>query len=106
MVVTVKNLFAQLSADAVGESILTLFEHSSARVEGIVSRTHESPPGFWYDQSDDEWVIVLGGSATLEFADGECVEMNCGDYLAIPRHAKHRVKRTSTETIWLAVHAK
>lgn len=104
MALTVKNLFTNVPAGATGETLVTLFENPAVKVERIVSHTHSSPAGFWYDQSDDEWVIVLRGSATLEFASGELVEMNAGDYLAIPRHVKHRVAATSSETIWLAVH--
>ena len=100
------NLFADLPARVDGETFVTLFENTAAKIERIVSHSHSSPAGFWYDQADDEWVIVLRGSATLEFASGELVEMKEGDYLTIPRHAKHRVGRTSEETIWLAVHIK
>jgi len=101
-----KNLFADLPAGVDGETLVTLFENSAARVERIVSHSHQSPEGFWYDQADDELVIVLSGSATLEFGSGEIVEMKEGDYLTIERHVKHRVARTSDETIWLAVHVK
>ena len=85
---------------------LTLFENSTFKIDRIVSHTHSGPQGFWYDQEEDEWVIVLRGAATLELTSGELVEMNAGDYLTIPRHVKHRVARTSEETIWLAVHVK
>lgn len=105
MALTVKNLFANLPAAADGETFATLFENGAAQVERIVSHSHGSPQGFWYDQVDDEWVIVLRGSATLEFASGELVEMKEGDYLTIPRQVKHRVARTSEETIWLSVHS-
>ncbi|MGH8598747.1 MAG: cupin domain-containing protein [Gammaproteobacteria bacterium] len=106
MAITVKNFFANLPAGLDGETFATLFENANAKIERIVSHTHPSPAGFWYDQDDDEWVIVLSGDATLEFDNGELVEMNAGDYLTIPRHVKHRVARTSEETIWLAVHVK
>lgn len=86
------------------EEILALFENSAARIERIVSRSHSSPPGFWYDQDEDEWVMIVRGKATLEFAGGEIVELNEGDYLLIPRHVRHRVVRTSESTIWLAIH--
>ena len=99
----VQNLFASLSKTE-HEEILTLFENSSAKIERIISHSHLSPPGFWYDQEWDEWVIVMRGSATLEFEGDERVELQQGDYLTIPRHVKHRVARTSEETIWLAVH--
>lgn len=106
MSVTVKNLFANLPAAVDGESFVTLFENGAVKIERIVSHSHSSPAGFWYDQADDEWVIVLRGQATVEFASGEIMEMNAGDYLTIPRHVKHRVARTTDETIWLAVNVK
>jgi len=101
---TVRNIFAELAAPAAAEKFSTLFENARARVERIVSHAHSSPPGFWYDQSEDEWVIILRGGATLEFEGGESVEMRAGDYLTIPAHVRHRVARTDDETIWLAVH--
>ena len=106
MALTVKNLFANLPAAGDGESVVTLFDNGAAKIERIVSHAHSSPAGFWYDQADDEWVIVLSGSASLEFAGGENVELNPGDYIAIPRRVKHRVARTSDETVWLAVQVK
>ena len=100
----VKNLFANIADARSGEEFLPLFENTSVKIERIVSHAQASPPGFWYDQEEDEWVAVLRGAATLEFAGGEQVELKVGDYLTIPRHVRHRVARTSEETIWLAVH--
>lgn len=101
----VKNLFADMPTAKAGEEFSTLFENANVKIERIVSHSAPSPDGFWYDQEDDEWVVVLRGAAVLEFAAGEQVEMREGDYLTIPRHVKHRVVRTDEETIWLAVHA-
>jgi cupin 2 domain-containing protein len=103
---SVKNIFTPVETIKGEEAFATVFENSALRIEKIVSHSHSSPKGFWYDQSADEWVIVLRGAATLEFAGGELVEMEEGDYVAIPRHARHRVRQTSEETIWLAVHLK
>jgi cupin 2 domain-containing protein len=105
MTVAVKNLFANLPAGTGGEDSLTLFENRNVKITRIVSQAYSSPAGFWYDQADDEWVIVLRGQATVELASGEFVEMAEGDYLTIARHVKHRIARTSEKTIWLAVHA-
>ena len=102
----VKNLFANLPKVKAVEEFSTLFENSNVKIERIVSHSSPSPDGFWYDQADDEWVALLRGGATLEFADGELIEMGPGDSLTIPRHVKHRVARTIAETIWLAVHVK
>ena len=100
----VKNLFANLGAAQGGEAFLTMFENANAKIERIFSHAHASPADFWYDQEEDEWVVVLRGAAILEFTDRDPVELIEGDYLTIPRHVKHRVARTSEATIWLAVH--
>ena len=100
----VNNLFANISHAGPGEEFLTLFENIHAKIERIVSHAHVSPADFWYDQEGDEWVIVMRGTATVEFFDGAQVKLHEGDYLTIPRHVKHRVAQTSEETIWLAVH--
>lgn len=106
MAFIVRNIFTDLSRSAENEEFLTLFENASAKIDRIVSHAHSSPPGFWYDQEWDEWVMVLRGSATLEFENGERVELQPGNYLIIDRHVKHRVAQTGHETIWLAVYVK
>ena len=100
------NIFDAATSAASPETFLTLLESDTVCIERIVSRSHRSPPGFWYDQAEDEWVVVLCGAAALEFADGKIVEMNEGDYLLIPRRVRHRIAQTSEMTIWLAVHVK
>ncbi|MBM4263460.1 MAG: cupin domain-containing protein [Deltaproteobacteria bacterium] len=101
---TLRSVFSDISVPPGAEVLSTLFETNCGRIQRIVSHDHASPPGFWYDQDDDEWVMVVRGSAVIEFDDGRLVEMAEGDYLTIPRHARHRVARTDAETIWLAVH--
>jgi cupin 2 domain-containing protein len=104
MPIRVDNIFTALPEALGQEHVFRLFENQSVKIERIVSHSHKSPPGFWYDQPEDEWVMVLRGRATLEFEGGEFVEMKEKDYLTIPSHVKHRVHETDTETIWLAVH--
>ena len=99
------NLYTALTATTEGEAFETLFQCSGARVERIVSHRHASPPGFWYDQDGGEWVAVLQGEATLEFADGRLLDLRGGAWVSIPAHVRHRVRRTGPETRWLAVHA-
>jgi cupin 2 domain-containing protein len=106
MAIPVKNIFADHDQGSDEESFLTLFENSSVKIEKIASHSHSSPAGFWYDEAEEEWVIVLRGAAALEFAGGEIVEMTEGDYLLIPRHVRHRLARTSENTLWLALHVK
>ncbi len=102
----VKNIFEAVGQSGGEEEFFTLFENSALKIERIVSHSHDSPEGFWYDQTEDEWVLVLRGAATLEFAGGDLVELKEGDFLLIPRRQKHRVCRTSDATVWLAIHIK
>ncbi len=104
MITRAENIFAALPQKLRNEDFLTLFEGPAVKIERIVSQSHASPPGFWYDQAHNEWVMLVRGSATLEFANGELVDLKEGDYLAVPPHVKHRVRETAPETIWLAVH--
>jgi cupin 2 domain-containing protein len=106
MTVAVENIFTRIRQIQAAEEFITLLENPMLKIERIVSCSHSSPAGFWYDEADDEWVIVLRGDARLEFFGGETVEMHEGDYLTIPRHVKHRVARTGPETVWLAIHIK
>ncbi len=66
---------------------------------------HVTPEGEWYDQSADEWVVVLEGEARLGFGDGTEHILGRGEHLFLPRHVRHRVLQTSRPCIWLAVHA-
>jgi cupin 2 domain-containing protein len=93
--------------DLPDEHFETLLHSGSVRIERIVSHGHASPPGFWYDQAEHEWVMVLQGQAGLRFeGDDQPVVLKPGDFVNIPAHRRHRVEWTTTEepTIWLAVH--
>jgi cupin 2 domain-containing protein len=101
------NLLENLPGDLPEEVFTTLLQAGGVRIERIVSQGHASPPGFWYDQNDNEWVIVVEGSAAIQFeGQAEPVELRRGSYLNIPVHAKHRVVSTdpNQKTVWLAIH--
>lgn len=99
------NIFANLPTALPEEEILPLHTADNLRIERILSTGQSSPPGFWYDQQEHEWVMVLQGEGVVEFADGRLVTLSPGDHLHIPPHARHRVKATSQKesTLWLAV---
>jgi cupin 2 domain-containing protein len=103
------NIFHHESWDLLKEEIeeITepLWEGRGVKVERILSSGQISPPGFWYDQEEDEWVALLEGRAEIEYADGSRTEMNEGDWLLIPAHRRHRVAYTSRRCVWLAVFA-
>ncbi len=102
-----KNIFSNVPEILSEEIFEELITSPGVRIERIVSRGHSSPEGFWYDQSNNEWVILLKGRAIVLFHGEESpVNLLPGDYINIPAHVKHRVAWTDPdqETVWLAVH--
>ena len=99
------NLFTNLPNDLSNEVFTDLVTSHSVRIERIVSSGQSSPESGWYDQDENEWVLVLEGFGTIAFADGSEKTLCKGDYLTIPAHQKHKVSRTDPDnlTIWLAV---
>src|SRR3954447_14043320 len=107
MTPTVRNLFAAIPPALPVELVEVLAASAAVRIERIVSHGHASPDGFWYDQDEHEWVLLVSGAARLRFEDGaEPVEMTPGSFLNIPAHRRHRVEWTDAgrPTIWLAIH--
>lgn len=98
------NLFDDLPQHLPNEVVQTLLRAADVRIERIISHGHASPEGFWYDQAQHEWVIVLKGAARLRFED-EVLEMKPGAFINIPAHKKHRVDWTTPDepTVWLGV---
>ena len=103
---TKHNLFQVIPANLPEEFTDILSENAQVRIERIVSRGHHSPPDFWYDQDQAEFVLLVRGEAVLDFqSPEESIRLTAGDWLTIPAHRKHRVAWTnpSEETFWLAV---
>jgi len=106
-VVAFANLFADLPADAAAEQVIELLSRPGLRIERIVSSGQASPAGFWYDQPQAEWIVVLGGEARLRFEDEPRARtLRRGDFVDIGAHRRHRVEWTHPDepTVWLAVH--
>jgi cupin 2 domain-containing protein len=104
---TCENLFNGIPPQLSEELCTVVCCAKNLRIERIVSEGQQSPEGFWYDQEQSEWVVVLEGRAAVEF-EGEpaVVELVRGSYLNIPAHRRHRVAWTSRgeKTVWLAIH--
>ena len=101
-----ENVFADIAAGEDGERFDALLVRPGLRIERIVSHGHASPPGFWYDQPGDEWVLVLRGRAGL-LVEGDAERMlEVGDFAFLPARRRHRVTWTAPgePTVWLAVH--
>jgi cupin 2 domain-containing protein len=102
----ITNLFA-LPADTVEEQFVELLSRPGLKIARIVSTGQASPLGFWYDQAQGEWVVVLAGEAQLRFEDEpEPRRLTPGDFIDIPPHRRHRVQWThpGQPTVWLAIH--
>ena len=101
------SLLSGLEVPAADERFDRLLDRPGVRIERIVSTGQASPPGFWYDQDHDEFVVLLTGAAKLRFeADGQVFDLAPGDWVEIPARIRHRVDYTQADpaTVWLAVH--
>jgi cupin 2 domain-containing protein len=101
-----KNLLADIPEQLPQELVEVLASAPGVRIERIVSHGHCSPDGFWYDQDDNEFVMLLSGAARLLFeGDAKPIEMKLGSYVNIAAHQRHRVEWTDPDvkTVWLVV---
>ena len=98
------NLFDTIPLHVPHEVVQTLLSAPMVRVERIVSKGHASPPDFWYDQDEHEWVLLIQGAARLQFED-RTMDLKPGDFVNIPARQRHRVDWTDSTltTLWLAI---
>ncbi len=98
------NIFNDIPQKSAEEIFETLVKAGDVRIERIISTGQSSPENFWYDQNENEFVILLEGSAQLKFDDGEIIDLKKGAWTFIPAHKKHRVEKTDEKTpsVWLA----
>jgi cupin 2 domain-containing protein len=89
-------------APAVGERGEVIARLGPVAVEHILSGTLASPVD--YDQTHDEWVVVLAGGAVLEVG-GERLDLSCGDWVLLPARVPHTLVETQAGTSWLALHS-
>jgi cupin 2 domain-containing protein len=57
--VKVTNIFGNIPENLPQELIEIITESREVRIERIVSRGHSSPPGYWYDQKNNEFVLLI-----------------------------------------------
>jgi cupin 2 domain-containing protein len=104
MTIEVGSIFRGIGGAPGKEEFSTLLQKEGVKIQRIVSQAASSPENFWYDQAHTEWVLVVRGWALLEFEEDQQMNLNEGDYLIIPPHARHRVSQSGPETVWLVVH--
>ncbi|HDS16574.1 MAG TPA: cupin domain-containing protein [Proteobacteria bacterium] len=85
----------------------TICRGDNLRIERILSWGQASPEGFWFDQDDNEFVVLIQGRALLRIEGRkEPLRLEPGDYINLAAHVKHRVEWTEPDavTIWLVIY--
>ena len=100
------NIFTNIPKQMSGEIFENIISKDNIKIQRIVSKGDTTPKDEWYNQEDDEWVIIMQGEAVLSFENQKNIKLKAGEYINIPAYTKHRVSWTieTQETIWLAIH--
>jgi len=103
-----KNFFEQKEVKDGKEDFSNIFSSRGLQIKRIISKGYRTPETKWLKDDTDEFVILLRGSASIRFFNGEIKRMKSGDYLHIPSGTKHKVTYTSKKPCcyWLAIHFK
>ncbi len=102
------SLLAALPDAAEEEAVDMLLQGPGFRLERIISNGQRSPDGFWYDQAEAEWVMLLAGDAKLLIeGEADARALKPGDAVFLPASRRHPVGATAAgqETVWLALFA-
>ncbi|MCL2925653.1 MAG: cupin domain-containing protein [Trichodesmium sp. MAG_R04] len=80
-----------------------LLSHKNVKINKIISPLNFTSEEFIQDE--DEWVILLQGSAILEI-NYKTSKLVKDSYIFIPAKTPHKIISTDSkiETIWLAIH--
>lgn len=90
-----QNIFQSIPDDIEKEIFETLVQSDDVKIERIISKGHQSPESGWYDETRNEWVLVLKGEAIIEYESGEQEKLGEGSFINIPAHTKHRYRGQS-----------
>ncbi|EJF06818.1 cupin domain-containing protein [Thiovulum sp. ES] len=97
------NFLENISDEKDFEIFEKVLEDKNVRIERIVSFGQTSPSNYWYDQDENEFVIVLEGEGRILFENKKEISLKKGDSIFIEAHKKHRVTFTENKTIWFAL---
>lgn len=96
------NLFIPNTDNPSEEILESLLQLPNIKIQKITS--HGQTSDEWYEQEEDEWVVIIEGEGELTFEDGRVIRLGKGEYIHIPRMQKHKVTYCASPTIWLAIH--
>ncbi len=103
----INNLFANIPANFKEEYFEEILSTEDFFLERIISEGQITPIGTWLCEDTNEWVILLSGSAKIQFKlSGSTLSLHPGDHFTIPAGTYHRVEWTdpNAKTVWLAMH--
>lgn len=106
MVDNVYEFLEDIPSSSKDEVFQTLLSNKNIKIERIISYGQTTPEEYWYDQEDDEFVMVLDGEAKIKYDSGEVFSLKKGSSLYIKAHQKHQVTYTSNPAVWLAIFIK
>ena len=102
------NFFATEKLVSKREEIFEiLLSRPGCTIERILSNGKVTPDDKWFEQKDEEWVLLLEGFATILFEEGmEEISLSKGDFITIPPMKRHKVISVSKtpNALWLAIH--
>lgn len=93
------NIYNDLKYDLDKEVVDLIFSSRKIRLERITSTGQTTN---WYNQDENELVILLEGHATIIFLDKE-LEIKKGDVINIPSNQMHKTINLSKTCLWLCV---
>ena len=86
-----QNIYSKIPKHLENEVFEQLAKNAAVTIERIISKGQKSPESGWFDQENNEWILVLKGKAILSFEDQSSVNLIEGDFITIPPHKKHKV---------------
>ena len=95
------NLFDYQTPTSGSEDLYELFSNEKVTINRIVSNQLKN--GSWYEQQEDEWLVLLEGEAVLN-VNNKIINLKKGDTLFIQAYLLHQVVWTSSKTLWLTIH--
>jgi cupin 2 domain-containing protein len=100
------NLFEDIRFPTGNAELFEIIRNDKVRIERIISTGQTTPEGEWYDQDEDEFVVLMQGQARIKYQEGNELLLTAGDYVMIPSHTRHRVSYTSEEPccVWMAIY--
>jgi cupin 2 domain-containing protein len=87
----VTNLLNDLPARADAEIVTEVLSRKDVRIERIVSHGQFTPPDKPHRQDNDEWVLILAGSAGVRIEGESERYLRPGDHMLIAANRAHWV---------------